>query len=272
MRKPQNMRVPKQQINIIFTIYNKEQCLPNTLISIGKQEINIPIKLFILDDGSKPSINKDKLLSILNTFNLQFDYTHRSHKGPFQSRLDCINQILTERCSYPDDIVIFQSVDVMYSSSLTLSNLISNLSLNSIHMAEVANAIVDPLMYKQYDKFSKTTLTEWDTKYTKHYQGRNRHDRFYPFLTAIQLKDLDKLEYTKNYCDVLTDYYIRKNQFTVKYILSAKAIHQAHKPIPGARNCYIKECPDKCHRQLGNKFKKPNHRIEPNLTTKIEFI
>jgi hypothetical protein len=261
------------QIHIIFNIFNKIQCLPNTLTSISKQQLNNDniIKLHIIDDGSDPEINlNNHILKYLGS-HIQYSFKKFNHNGTFFSLLKSIKSINDSKIS-DDDIVIFQSVDVMYSSSLTLSNLISNLSLNSIHMAEVANAIVDPLMYKQYDKFSKTTLTEWDTKYTKHYQGRNRHDRFYPFLTAIQLKDLDKLEYTKNYCDVLTDYYIRKNQFTVKYILSAKAIHQAHKPIPGARNCYIKECPDKCHRQLGSKFRKQNHRMEPNLTTKIEFI
>jgi len=216
------------RVAIVTATYNKLGCLANTISSITWQETNHDIELCIVDDCSD-----------IDPF-----YCISKHCGSIPLRYKRLSQNVGDRKSqtYAPDLfspgiqaVILQSCDTVYGTPDLIQDLVDNLEPGVATMPEVRNLPVQEDLHLHPELLSYYLSDERLVGYPERghpvfYSGPRQPDpenRWYFFLGAILLEDLNKTCFRENNWDVAIHDSMKVAGLTVKYI-SGIGIHQKH--------------------------------------------
>lgn len=243
--------------SILMSTYNKNDCLPNTLYSISKQQTSFPLEVCIVDDGStvdpEPIIRKFIPDAKYKRFETRIGFETVLSKG-FESLVS------------PDsEIVIIQSCDIIHTQPFLVEELCKNVKPKSMAMCEVKSFPVELDAYKNFDIKMNDYLSNWNNMKGRYYSGSKRPPNkgyidYIFFLAAMYRSDLYYINYHVCDCDCVVNYNIKFRKISPIFVDKLKGIHQEHKrnKYPGCS--LIKTCKISCRRKgkptsIGNKGK-----------------
>lgn len=216
------------KVSIVTSIFNKRECLANTVASIAWQQTNHQIELCFVDDHS----DLDPCALLLK----HCGKLHLRYKRLPENVGDRKSQCYAYDLFSPDtEAVILQSCDTIYGTPNLIQDLVDNLEPGVATMPEVRNLPVDPLLYQNPDRLSYYLSDEPlknypETGHPVYYSGLKQPDpenRWYFFLGAILKKDLDRTCLRENCWDVAIHESMKAAGLRVKYITGI-GIHQKH--------------------------------------------
>jgi glycosyltransferase involved in cell wall biosynthesis len=208
---------------ILLCAFEKNDCLPNTLTGIAKQNTSFPVQTILVDDCSPvdPEPIAREYLPDIRCVRLD------NRSGGRLTRMKYFEYIDEDV-----DTLVFLSADVVMLQDNIVETLCNGIGPRLFTMAQVKNHYVLPNSHQNWGFFKNQMLDMWDVLPGggKIYSGRERPDgKWYFFCAAIRKKDALALEMDKMVCcDAVLDKKLRGQQFTVRYCDELKAIHQAH--------------------------------------------
>lgn len=217
------------KVSIVTAIHNKRECLANTISSIAWQRTNHSIELCIIDDCSDE--DPYDLISKSRGDFLPLKYKRLPHNvGDRKSQT-----YAPDLFSSDTEAVILQSCDTIYGTPGLIQDLIDNLEPGVATMPEVRNLDVSPDLYLTPNMLSYYISDERlrgfpERGHPVFYSGPRQPDpenRWYFFLGAILLEDLNKTCFRESNWDVAIHDSMKAAGLTVKYI-SGIGIHQRH--------------------------------------------
>lgn len=243
--------------SLLMSTYNKNDCLPNTLYSISRQETSFPFEVCIVDDGS--DINPEPIIR---------EFLPNAKYKRFEKRIG-FEKVLSDGfislVSNDTNIVIIQSCDIIHTQPFLVEELCKNVKPRSMSMTEVKSFSVELDMYKNFDLKVKEYLSTWDSIPGRYYSGSKRPPNkgyidYIFFLAAMYKEDLYYINYHICDCDCVVNYNIKFKKIIPIFVDHLKGIHQEHKrnKYPGCS--LIKTCKIACRRKgkpdsIGNRGK-----------------
>ncbi len=228
------------KVSIFLATYEKNECLSNTLYSISRQKTTFPLEVCIVDDCS--TVDPEP---IVREFLPDAKYVRlEKHVGTQFSQSLCF-QFMS-----PDtDIVIVQSVDVMYLGLNVLEEMCRLIELGKFVMPGVRNVMVPTDAYKDsgYD-FSDgyENAVGYDI-----YQGVDRPSKdWLLFLSALTKDDLVEIDFPNRCCDVCIQHKIKEVGLEPIFVKSVKGIHQKHPPAHMHPCSIVDSCEIWCARKV----------------------
>lgn len=219
--------------SIFIANFNKNDVLPNVLVSLSRQETSFPIELCFVDDCS----DEDPLPLIENYLpNMELKYKRLNERiGTRKSMCECINLMSPE-----SDIIICQSSDVMYGGPSLIQELCSNVKPGTLVMPEVRNITIPKDLYLDFnvDKYLTNAAIMIENSRRGNdfvfYAGPRQPApgrRWYMFLAAISKEDLLKTCFPYNCFDKDVSDSMHSLGFTCVYLPPVPdlvGIHQRH--------------------------------------------
>jgi len=205
---------------LLLATFNKNECLPNVLASIARQEISFQFDVCVFDDASaedpKPIVDK---------FLPRYKY-QRAQKsfGTHHSIPECFKM-----ADEDSDVIIMMSSDVIIAEPFGIEKLCKGIGSMKVAMAEVKNIEVSPNLHKNFDDISKV-LAKWG-KYKRFYCCGPKRMGFWLFLAALRREDFLKAGFDKLVCDrinTLRGGGMKGKGFIGNCVHEVKAIHQKH--------------------------------------------
>ena len=218
--------------SIFIATYNKNEGLPNVLVSIDKQITNFEFEVCAIDDHSlvDPRPIYEKYLK-----KVPFKYNRLPNRvGTRKSLCHCLDLI-----SPDSTIVISQSSDVMYGDSHLLQKMYNKVAPYTVVMPEVRNISIPVDLYLNFDRDIDKYLGEETIKVEEAKKGNdflfyagprqpNPKHRWYMFLAAILKEDLLKTCYSYNCFDRAVSDRMHRLGFICHYLSGPIGIHQRH--------------------------------------------
>jgi len=231
--------------SVFMTIYNKNDCLPNTLYSISKQEVSFPLEVCIVDDGS--DVDPEP---IIRKFLPEAKYK-RLGRVPFVYTLGkCLGMMDSD-----SDIIIVQGADVMCLQKDVYERLCLSVQPQRPVFAEVRNVSVGSEVYKDFERNALCLpyLMEQYNQVPREdiYSGSGRPGGDWLFfLGAMKKEDWISVGLETRCCDVVTLHRMRESGFEAIFLDHLKAVHQKHPPAHGWPCPLVDTCEYWCMRKL----------------------
>lgn len=198
------------KVAICIATHNKDEALNNVFYSISRQKTSFPFEVVIVDDAS------EDITGLMEAGARHLEAKGVPHKVMFLSRnVGCgrSQAFCLDLLSEGVDTIVLQSADVLYASDDVLEKLCRATYPGRFALAEVRNVLVDPELWRSWDKNLPYHLEFERQMETLHHinadkrQPRNgsytiQHtffsgpgqprplERFYFFLGAIRKDDL----------------------------------------------------------------------------------
>jgi glycosyltransferase involved in cell wall biosynthesis len=225
---------------LLLATFNKNECLPNVLRSIARQETTFDFQVCIFDDKSdadpKPLI--DEFLPTAKY--------HRSEKtfGTHHSIPECFKM-----ADEDSDIILTMSTDVVIAQPFGVEKLCQEVDSMKVAMAEVKNIGVPYSLHQNFDEGIAPYLDKWDD-YNQFYCCGPKRMGFCLFFAAMVREDFFTAEFDKLVCDrinTLRGAGMKSKGFIPHCVHEVKAIHQKHSwtahPCSFAECKYAPSCP-----------------------------
>lgn len=229
--------------SILLATYNKDDCLPNTLYSISKQETTFPFETVIVDDVSliDPEPTVRKFLPDAEYLRLE------KHVGTQFSQSRCFDFI-----SPDSTVVVIQSCDVMYVDSKALDTICKLVVPGEFVLPEVKNVSVLPTMFESFDESISALMESYEAvEGSDIYQGINRpKGDWLMFLGAVGKDDAMKIDFHNRCCDIAVQRRIMEVGFKPLFVNEVKAVHQKHSPADRWPCSIVDSCEYWCARKI----------------------
>lgn len=231
-------------VSIFLANHNKTEALRYTLISLARQKASFPFEVCLVDDGSE----RDPLPFIEDvTRDLDFKYRRYTPGIGFPlSQGRCI-----ELANPEANIIVVQSVDVLYLGTDTLERLVAPVEPGRFTLAGVKNIQVNPGSFATFEKFANSVNCIWNAVKGIHvYSGSDRPGGDWLFfLGALTRGDFFRIRFPENGCDVVVQHRLKETGMKPVFLDDVRAVHQWHVPN------HLFPCPimDKCEYTCGRK-------------------
>ncbi|MHA2427329.1 MAG: glycosyltransferase [Candidatus Hermodarchaeia archaeon] len=218
---------------LLLATFNKNECLPNVLKSIARQETSFPLDICILDDAS----NKDPR-PIVEEFLPDSKYQRAAKPfGTHHSIPECFKM-----ADKDSDVIVTMSSDVVIAEPFGIEKLVLGAGPMKVAMAEVKNIGVNPNMHKNFEGGIQPYLKNWKRYGTFYCCGPKRMG-FWLFFAALLREDWITAGFDKVVCDrinTLRGAGMKSKGFVGNCVHEVKAIHQKHGWT--AHPCSFDEC------------------------------
>lgn len=208
---------------ILICLYNKNECLPNTLKGLSIQKTTFPWKVIVLNDMSPedPRPILEKHYPTAEYYELDKRYGGRVTRSKF---FDYIDDSV--------DTLLWLSADVIMLQDNIVQELCSRTEKKKFTLGYVKNHEVLPTVHETFDFFRNQILDMWDIlpEGRKVYSGRKRPDGgWYLFMGAIRKDDaITAGMRDTGCCDAIVHEYMKNNGLSPTYCDDLKGIHQYH--------------------------------------------
>lgn len=235
------------KVAICIATHNKDEALNNVFYSISRQKTSFPFEVVIVDDAS------EDITGLMEAGARHLEAKGVPHKVMFLSRnVGCgrSQAFCLDLLSEGVDTIVLQSADVLYASDDVLERLCRETAPGRFALAEVRNVLVDPELWRSWDKnlpyyleFERQMETlhhinsDPDQPHSGSYTiqhtifsgpGQPRPlERFYFFLGAIRKDDLLETCFAMNCMDKAISNDLHRLGKECVYV-DAVGLHQRH--------------------------------------------
>jgi glycosyltransferase involved in cell wall biosynthesis len=219
--------------SFLLTTYNKNDCLPNVLYAMSRQQTSFLVDFCVFDDLSDVDPK-----SIVREFLPQAKYQRaKKRAGGHHSIPECFKM-----ADEDSDVIITMSSDVVIAEPFGVEKLCQGVGPMKVAMAEVKNIGIPYDLNKNFDEGIVTYLDKWDD-YKQFYCCGPERIGFWLFFAALLRKDFITAEFDKLVCDRVNTRRkagMESGGFTIHCVHEVKSIHQKHSWI--AHRCSFAEC------------------------------
>lgn len=221
-----------KKVSIFMANYNKNSCLPNTLESLDRQITSFEVEVCAIDDCSDYD-PEDIFKTYLRTKELKYKRLPE-REGTRKSMSKCL-----ELMDPNTEVIVCQSVDVMYGSEHLLERMCSLVATNLVVMPEVRNLTIPEGLHANFDltpylaeeAMHSEKFTDGDFLFYAGMRQPSPTRRWYMFLAALKKEDLLRTCFPTNCFDKDVSDSLHRLNFDCVYLHPIDdmiGIHQRH--------------------------------------------